>query len=254
MFESYAEIFAERGSAYHSAMGACPRARDAEFLAVLEPLRDRLDGRLCDMPAGGGYLAAYLSNGMDYVGIDPSDDFIDAFPLGIRCIKADLTDVPLPDASIDCVVSLAALHHEPDLAAVFREMRRLVKPEGRAVIADVAVNTRPALFLNGFVDANNPLGHDGHFLDHRTAPLLEEAGFQIADDRLIDVPWQFETREQAGQFCRRLFWMPSLDADAVARAMDHEIGLEEADGAVRVCWILRRIVCDAIESDCRNSL
>ena len=31
MFDNYAEIFAERGAAYHAAMAACPHARDAEF-------------------------------------------------------------------------------------------------------------------------------------------------------------------------------------------------------------------------------
>ena len=63
MFDSYAEIFAERGAAYHRAMAECPNARDAEFLAVLEPLAGR-GGLLCDMPSGGGYLAARLPAGM----------------------------------------------------------------------------------------------------------------------------------------------------------------------------------------------
>src|SRR5881392_3844342 len=106
MFDSYAEIFAERGAAYHSAMAACPHARDAEFLAVLEPFRDRTPGLLCDMPSGGGYLAAHLPVGMRYVGVDPSDDFIDACPPGLDRIKADITAVPLGDASVDYIVSL----------------------------------------------------------------------------------------------------------------------------------------------------
>lgn len=243
MFDSYAEIFAERGTAYHAAMASCPRAREAEFRAVLEPLRDCAGGLLCDMPSGGGYLAAYVPSGMRYVGVDPSDDFIDACPAGLDRIKAGLAAVPLDDGSIDYVVSLAGLHHELDLPSVFREMRRLLKPTGRVVVADVSADTPPAIFLNGFVHANNPLGHEGRFFDGQTSKLLEDSGFQLLDDGIVDVPWQFDTREQAGLFCRQLFWMSSLSPELVADAMEREIGFKCSATGVEVRWMLRRIVC-----------
>jgi SAM-dependent methyltransferase len=245
MFDRYADIFAERGAAYHGAMAACPSARHAEFEAAIAPL-EGYEGLLCDMPSGGGYLAAHLPSGMRYLGVDPSDDFIDACPLGLERIKADVTNVPRADGSVDCLVSLAGLHHEADLGAVFAEMRRLLKPGGRAVIADAAVGTAPARFLNGFVDRNNPMGHDGHFLDERTPAFLEEAGFTIADDRLLQTPWRFDSREEAGAFCRQLFGMPSLTPEAVAEAMEREIGFVRSRGGLHLKWELRRIVCDAV--------
>ena len=245
MFDNYAEIFAERGAAYHRAMAECPKAREAELRAVIEPLRGLLGGTLCDMPSGGGYLAALLPSGMRYVGVDPSEDFVRACPAGVECLQASITDVPLADGTADAIVSLAALHHEPDLAAVFREMRRLLKPGGRVVIADAAAGTPVATFLNGFVDEHNPMGHVGIFLDKQTAGLIEEAGFRIADDALVDMPWQFDTIQEAGAFCRQLFWMPNLSADEVAEAMDREIGFEFVDGSPHLRWALRRIVADA---------
>ena len=245
MFDTYSEIFEQRGAAYHHAMALCPTARDAEFEAVLEPLGGRT-GVLCDMPSGGGYLAGHLPPAMRYVGVDPSEDFVRACPPGVECVRADIARVPLPDRSVDCLVSLAALHHEPDLPAVLGEMRRLLKDGGRAVIADVAAATPPALFLNGFVNANNPMGHEGRFLDDRATALIETAGFAIADDQLVQMPWAFSGMAEAGEFCRHLFWMPKLSADEVAAAMDREIGFETVEGRPRLHWALRRIVCDAV--------
>ena len=245
MFDTYSEIFAERGAAYHRAMAECPTARGAEFRAVLEPLEGR-SGLLCDMPSGGGYLASYLPVGWSYLGVDPSDDFVRACPVGVECVQASIGQVPLAVGEADAVVSLAALHHEPDLAAVFGEMRRILQAGGRAVICDVAVGTPVAMFLNGFVNANNPMGHDGHFLDGRTARLIEDANFRIASDEMVDMPWQFENLTDAGAFCRQLFWMPKLSADEVAAAMDREIGFETIDSRPHLRWALRRIVANAL--------
>ena len=198
------------------------------------------------MPSGGGYLAVHLPPGLRYVGVDPSDDFVRACPEGVERIKANIAHVPLSDGSADFIVSLAALHHEPDLCAVFREMRRLLKSGGRLVIADAAVDTPPARFLNAFVNKNNPMGHDGHFLDEATRGLIETEGFEIVDDQLVDMPWAFDSLAEAGEFCRQLFWMPALDAGEVADAMDREIGFDMVRGRSHLRWALRRIVCDAV--------
>lgn len=244
MFGTYSEIFAERGAAYHRAMAECPAARAAEFQAVLDPLAG-CSGLLCDMPSGGGYLAAHVSPSWRYVGVDPSDDFVRACPAGVECMQAPITSVPIVNGTVDAVVSLAALHHEPDLPAVFHEMRRLLRAGGRAVIADASAGTQVAAFLNGFVNANNPMGHDGRFLDEHTARLIEGAGFAIADDALIDMPWAFDSFDEAGAFCRQLFWMPKLSVEETVVGMDREIGFDLVDDRPYLRWALRRIVADA---------
>jgi len=245
MYDTYSEIFAQRGAAYHKAMADCPHARDAEFAGVLEPLTGR-SGLLCDMPSGGAYLSGHLPASLRYLGADPSEAFVQSCPAGVDCLHAAITETPLADGSVDAVVSLAGLHHEPDLPAVFREMRRLLKPGGRLVIADAAVDTPVATFLNGFVNEHNPMGHDGHFLDELTAGLIEDAGFTIAEDRMVAMPWQFDSQTEAGTFCGLLFSTPKLSVDEVAEGMDREIGFESIDGRPHLRWALRRIVADAV--------
>jgi ubiquinone/menaquinone biosynthesis C-methylase UbiE len=127
---------------------------------------------------------------------------------------------------------------------VFREMRRLLRPGGRVVLADVAADTAPARFLNGFVAENCPLGHEGRFLDERTAPALVASGFSIADDRVMAVPWRFATFDEAGEFCRHLFGMTALGIPETAAAMEREIGFDDGKDGPSLRWVLRRIVAD----------
>ena len=245
MFDTYAEIFQKRAGEYHHAMKLAPCARDAEFLAVLEPIRGATSGAVCDMPSGGGYLADYLWRGMNYLAIDPATDFFAEWPRELRRIVAEITNVPLADGSVDYVVSLAGLHHEPSLPRVFGEMRRILQPGGRAVLADVASGTPPARFLNGFVAENCPLGHEGRFLDERTVGALEAAGFNVASDGMIEVPWVFDGFDEAAEFCRHLFGMSALSAPETVEAMEREIGFHMVDGKTTLRWELRRIVADA---------
>jgi SAM-dependent methyltransferase len=247
MFDTYEEIFAARAASYQAAMDRLPRARDREFLTVIEPVGARPGDRLCDMPAGGGYLQRYLPPDVAYVAVEPSALFVANCPQGPNCttVQAPIEHVPLPAGSMDHVVSLAGLHHCPDLAAVFGEMRRLLRPGGTLVVADVACGTPPAVFLNGYVDANNPLGHRGTFLDADTAGLLRAASFELVDDRAVEIPWTFDSAEDAGRYCSALFGIERIAPEEVAAAMTRELGTCPGSGRHTIRWELRRIICRA---------
>jgi SAM-dependent methyltransferase len=55
-------------------------------------------------------------------------------PADVPLLQFDLTECPLPDASVDAVVLLNVLEHIEHDAAALRQLHRIVKPGGAAII------------------------------------------------------------------------------------------------------------------------
>lgn len=76
-------------------------------------------------------IAKYRGKVKRLIGVDLVD-----FPApveGIELLNADLARIPVPDGSVDVVMSRSVMEHVVDPAAVYREIARVLKPGGSFV-------------------------------------------------------------------------------------------------------------------------
>lgn len=65
-----------------------------------------------------------------FLGLETADIFFQEDSIFFERIRGDAHRMPLPDGWADVVFSCATLHHSSDLAALFREIWRVLKPGG----------------------------------------------------------------------------------------------------------------------------
>lgn len=92
----------------------------------------------CGMGTDGAQFAAA---GADYTGVDLTDAAIELARkrFALSGLKgefrvADAEKLDFPDESFDRVYSHGVLHHTPDIESAIREIHRVLKPGGRAIV------------------------------------------------------------------------------------------------------------------------
>ena len=179
-----------------------------------------------DLGSGGGIdvllSAKRVGPAGKVYGLDMTDEMLalarenqrKAGATNVEFLKGEIEHIPLPDASVDVIISNCVINLSADKGQVLREAFRVLKPGGRFAVSDVVVRgdvpeaVRKSIEL--WVGCVAGALHQDEY-----ARLLGEAGFEGID---VD-PWRVYRAEDAKQFLEE----SGLDADALAREVDGTI-------------------------------
>jgi ubiquinone/menaquinone biosynthesis C-methylase UbiE len=238
----YRRTFDVRGALYNRAGALCPEARAVERRLLVDLLGARPGEILCDVPAGGGYLAAGLvraAPGATIVCLEPSQALAAGLPRDLPRVRSSIEALALGDESVDRLGSLAGLHHVEDRASLFDEAYRVLKLGGRCAVADLHAGSAPARFLNGPVDRLTETGHRALFFERgELEACLARAGFRDVVERYSEYAWTFPDRATLVAYCRLLFGLVRADAAEVERLLEHELGVFDAGDRIGLRWSL----------------
>jgi arsenite methyltransferase len=176
-----------------------------------------------DLGSGGG-LDVFLASPLvgpegKAIGIDMTPAMIErartnALSGGYKNVEFHLSTIdkiPLPDASVDCVISNCVINLAPDKPAVFREIARVLKPGGRLAVSDIALKSElPPEVAASMAAYVGCIGGAILISDYREGLLA--AGFEHVEivDSGADLNAYAKVENQAG-CC-----LPAMDSGATA--------------------------------------
>ena len=178
-------------------------------LAALAPGEDVLD-----LGSGGGIdvllSARRVAPGGRAYGVDMTSEMLElaranqarAGITNAEFLEGRIEAVPLPDHTVDVVVSNCVINLSADKAAVFTEAARVLRPGGRLAVADVVADREPDPALLADPDAWAGC-IAGAVTRHQYQALLADAGFvdiEIVDDHAVsDTHWSVFVRARTPQ-------------------------------------------------------
>ncbi|HEX3660357.1 MAG TPA: methyltransferase domain-containing protein [Acidobacteriaceae bacterium] len=150
---------------------------------VIAALHLRNGERVVDIGAGTGYfalpMAEAVGSGGRVVAVDVAPQMLqrlesrraEAGVGNVQCVEGEASSTGLPSGCADVVFMANVWHEFDDHAAVLKESRRLLKPEGRLALLDWRPDAEP--------DHGPPVAH--RIAASAAKASLQEAGLAVHD-------------------------------------------------------------------------
>ena len=226
---------------FDAAVAASLGCGNPTALAQLAPGEDVLD-----LGSGGGLdvllSARRIAPGGTAYGLDMTPEMLalaerhraEAGIENARFMLGSIEDVPLPDASVDVVISNCVINLSPDKDAVLRDSFRVLRPGGRFAVSDIVLTREIDESLRGVVALWTGC-ISGALLDGDYLTRLEAAGFEDPSVEVTRLYDRGDLEAMAGQ----------LDPSHLPEGMSTTQAVDALEGSFASAFIRARKPADA---------
>ncbi|ATZ94499.1 class I SAM-dependent methyltransferase [Dickeya fangzhongdai] len=184
--QSVEQQFGEQASAY---LNSAVHAQGEDLAELARRLQGKNHASVLDLGCGAGHVSFTVASLVgNVVACDLSPRMLDVVAsaaqekglTNIRTQQAVAESLPFADGSFDVVISRYSAHHWQDVGQALREVRRVLKPGGEAILMDVVSPGHPVLDV--YLQTVEMLRDTSHVRDYTPGEwltMLSEAGLTV---------------------------------------------------------------------------
>ncbi|GAB2023953.1 class I SAM-dependent methyltransferase [Lactovum odontotermitis] len=151
---------------------------------IVKHLEIPKEAQLLDVGCANGKLLSMLEKKQQFhgTGIDISEKMVivaRALHPEFKFVAGSAQDLPFADNSFDIAVCSASFHHFPDPAGFLAEASRIIKPDGKLVIAEIRIPVVTRIY-NRLVTQNSHEGDVKMYRPKELSQIFTENGWTIS--------------------------------------------------------------------------
>jgi ubiquinone/menaquinone biosynthesis C-methylase UbiE len=158
-----------------------------DFEKLRSVVLEQATGIVLEIGVGPGYNFPFYKNITKLYALEPSKELIEiaqtrsgSLTYPIAYVNTGAENIPLPDCSVDTVISTWTLCSVSDPSSVLQEVRRVLKPGGKFVFVDHGASPNVVIrVLQSISTAITKYFTGNCHYDRQLAKLISEAGFSI---------------------------------------------------------------------------
>lgn len=247
-----------RARLYKECLQDFPNAREQDIKIMKKYFSPKSGERVLEVGAGSGLFSNHIAEIIGKKGrlivSDPSLDQLEEIKKlkkknidTIQFVQFGSENVDLEKEKVDGIWSFGAFHHVKQKVKAFENYARVLKKDGRLVIADVFQGSKLAKHFDNMVAKYCITGHEVSFLSREFADsLCFLCKFEKPIFYDLNIQWKFKEKKEIGEFLYKLHAMTRTSQENCLKGAEEILGIKRKGDFYYLNWPMTILITKLI--------